>query len=317
MQPSNISVSQTCYPEISVCLCTYKRPAMLANCLESLSNQSTTHSYEVIVVDNDTAGTAKSTIEQFRTAFRTRGCNLRYDVEPKQNIALARNKAVSVATGKYIAFIDDDEEAERDWLDRLVDTLILKESDAVFGRVVRAFPEGFPESLRRANIFEDHRMRESGSRIAGTGGRTSNGIVRSSVLKMRPGPFDKELGKTGGEDTEFFCWLEQKGCTFSWCSEAVVNESITLERARLRYHFRRGYSTGWVRARIALSSRRRIQSVMRVLIGALLGSAKTIVMFLISLPNPRVATVRLVRGMGSQAGKCGFLLGICVEQYRG
>ena len=37
------------------------------------------------------------------------GCRVKYCVEPRQNIALARNKALQNAEGDLIAFIDDDE----------------------------------------------------------------------------------------------------------------------------------------------------------------------------------------------------------------
>ena len=44
-------------PEVSVCVCTYKRPLLLLQLLESLAEQSLSLAkFEVIVVDNDGAG---------------------------------------------------------------------------------------------------------------------------------------------------------------------------------------------------------------------------------------------------------------------
>ena len=304
-------------PEISVCLCTYKRSALLEKCLQSLLDQTAKRRFEVVIVDNDAKGTAANVAKTFVPRFETRGCELQYDIEPEQNIALARNRAVSIATGQYVAFLDDDEEAEEDWLEQLIETLIHRDSDAVFGPIMRVYPNGFPKSLVGAGIFEDPRVRLTGSTVGGTAGRTSNGLVKKSALRARPGPFDRELGRTGGEDTEFFCWLEQQGCIFCWCNEAIVKETIGTERACLGYNFRRGYSAGWLKARNALVPPRRFKSVVRVLSEALLGSVRNVVLFLFHLPNPRAAAVKLVRGIGSQVGKCGFLLGISVEQYRG
>jgi len=311
------SISQNDLFQISVCICTYKRADLLERCLQSLLNQATSRRFDVIIVDNDAKGTAANIAKAIAPRFEMRGCELQYDIEPEQNIVMARNKAVSMANGEYIAFIDDDEEAEEDWLEQLIETLIHRDCDAVFGPIMRVYPNGFPKSLVGAGIFEDPRVRLTGSTVGGTAGRTSNGLVKKSALRARPGPFDRELGRTGGEDTEFFCWLEQKGYVFRWCNEAIVKETIGTERARLGYNFRRGYSAGWLKARTALASPRRFKSVVRILSEALLGSVRNVVLFLFHLPNPRAAAVKLVRGIGGQVGKCGFLLGISVEQYKG
>jgi succinoglycan biosynthesis protein ExoM len=53
---------------ITVCICTYKRPLLLAKLLTGLQNQTSEElfSYSVVVVDNDANETAKETVEQFR-----------------------------------------------------------------------------------------------------------------------------------------------------------------------------------------------------------------------------------------------------------
>ena len=49
---------------ISVCICTFKRPEMLAKALESVISQVTASefSYEVVVVDNDSQRSAEDTV---------------------------------------------------------------------------------------------------------------------------------------------------------------------------------------------------------------------------------------------------------------
>ena len=42
--------------------------------------------------------------------------NIDYFVEPERNISLARNRSVRASKGDLIAFIDDDEFPDRDWL---------------------------------------------------------------------------------------------------------------------------------------------------------------------------------------------------------
>ena len=48
-------------PLVSVCVCTYKRPMLLAKLLDSLASQAIedNFTYEVVVVDNDKTGAAR------------------------------------------------------------------------------------------------------------------------------------------------------------------------------------------------------------------------------------------------------------------
>src|SRR5271157_2736074 len=100
---------------ISVCICTYKRPWMLAHLLNKLPDQITENAFtiSVVVVDNDHAQSAKDTVEHCRDKILI---EIDYFNEPEQNIALARNKAIENAKGNFISFIDDDEFPDDRWL---------------------------------------------------------------------------------------------------------------------------------------------------------------------------------------------------------
>ena len=99
---------------ISVCICTYKRPELLADLLNELQHQETggLFSFSILIVDNDLRRSAEPVVTSFarKTAFDSR-----YHVEQIQNISLARNKAVQNAKGDFIAFPDDDEIPEKNW----------------------------------------------------------------------------------------------------------------------------------------------------------------------------------------------------------
>ncbi len=96
-------------PHICVCICTYRRPTLLKRVLFALAAQDTGRgffTYSIVVADNDQARSAESVVAEFT---KTSSVAVTYCMEPQQNIALARNKAVRNASGNYIAFIDDDE----------------------------------------------------------------------------------------------------------------------------------------------------------------------------------------------------------------
>src|ERR1019366_8229643 len=83
---------------ISVCVCTFKRPHLLQRLLTELASQETKggFTYSVVVVDNDTSRSAESVTSEFVQSSST---PVRYVAEPRQNIALARNRAVENAVG--------------------------------------------------------------------------------------------------------------------------------------------------------------------------------------------------------------------------
>src|SRR5260370_12144517 len=95
------------HKHISICICTYKRPAFLKRLLDELRAQETGDSftYSIVVSDNDHLRSAEATVSDFAANSTIA---VKYCVEPQQSIALARNKAVQNATGNYIAFIYDD-----------------------------------------------------------------------------------------------------------------------------------------------------------------------------------------------------------------
>jgi len=100
---------------ISVCVCTFKRPDLLQRLFDSLRDQRTDglFTYSIVVTDNDRAESAKATVEAFAASS---GIEAKYGMEPTPNIALARNLVVRNARGEYLAFIDDDEFPNDDWL---------------------------------------------------------------------------------------------------------------------------------------------------------------------------------------------------------
>jgi len=81
---------------ISVCVCTFRRPDLLKYLLQEVERQETDglFTFSVVVVDNDGAESAKAVVQEF--AHQSRRAVV-YSVEPTQNIAMARNMAVTNA----------------------------------------------------------------------------------------------------------------------------------------------------------------------------------------------------------------------------
>jgi O-antigen biosynthesis protein len=99
-------------PFISVVICTRDRPEQVKKCLDRLARQDYPR-YEVVVVDNAPASDALRAVVEGQTAG---GAPFRYCVEPRPGLSWARNAGIAAAKSDIIAFLDDDDEPDEDWL---------------------------------------------------------------------------------------------------------------------------------------------------------------------------------------------------------
>jgi len=227
---------------ITVCICTYKRPRLLKRLLETLVQQDTQgqFTYSVVVADNDSLESARETVAAATDVSPVR---ITYCVEPRQNIALVRNRAVAAADGDTIAFIDDDEFPTKDWLRLLRQTLVSHRADGVLGPVKPFFESAPPAWLLRGR-FCDRPEHLTGTMLPWQQTRTGNVLFDRRILKRIGGePFRSQFGN-GSEDTDFFRRMIQAGCVFVWCNEASVYEVVPPERWTRSYYFKRALLQG-------------------------------------------------------------------------
>ena len=227
--------------QISVCVCTFKRMELLRRLLDRLGKQQTNglFSYDVVVVDNDSAKSAQPVVEAFSSATRMR---VTYCSEPQQNIALARNRAVENAQGDFIAFIDDDEFPADDWLGSLLATQSRFDVAGVLGPVQPYFESDPPMWVRRGRFF-DRARHDTGYKVNWEQARTGNVLFRRNILDGMSIPFAPEFN-TAGEDVDFFRRMMERGHSFVWCDEAVVHELVPASRCRRSYLLRRALLRG-------------------------------------------------------------------------
>lgn len=225
---------------ISVCVCTYKRPHLLKRLLNELAVQDTAglFTYSVVVADNDQLESAKSAVADFASES---AIPVRYCVESRQNIALARNKAVENAEGDFIAFIDDDEFPAKDWLLTLFKTCEQYQVDGVLGPVKRHFDQEPPQWLAKSQFY-DRRINPTGSVVEWPEARTGNVILRRRLFDANAPPFRPEF--RAGEDQDFFRRMIEQGHSFIWSSQAVAYEVVPPARWKRAYMLRKALLRG-------------------------------------------------------------------------
>lgn len=231
-------------PVVDICILTYKRPQMLGRLLKSIFmlDISCFKLSSLIIIDNDRNGSACEISEAFG---KSSGWVVRYIIEPEQNIALARNRALSFSLSPYVAFVDDDETVSVGWMCNLLSAMHVYGADIVFGPVISVFPDGSPQWLLNKGFYERKRYKTGVERSLGGAG---NVLLRKGLYtKMR---FDQEFGLSGGEDTDYFYRCKDQGAKMIWCDEAEVYEENTIDRMSVIWLLRRAFREGLVFSKI-------------------------------------------------------------------
>ncbi len=102
-------------PAVSVIIPTYQRAGLVGNAVRSALSQSYTD-LEVVVVDDGSTDDTPGVLSQF-------GEGIRVIRQPNQGLSTARNAGIEASAGRYLAFLDDDDEWMSDRLDVQVPVL--------------------------------------------------------------------------------------------------------------------------------------------------------------------------------------------------
>ncbi len=226
---------------ICVCICTYKRARLLERLLSALAKQVTEVLFDcsVVVVDNDILESARPTIDSFT---RESNLSIRYDVEPEQNIALARNKTLANSQGNYVALIDDDEFPKEHWLLSLYSAINHYNCDGVLGPVLPFFEQEPPKWVLKGDYF-NRPSHPTGHILEWINTRTGNALLKRELFLKNQKWFDSAFG-SGGEDRDFFRRMIEAGNTFIWCNEAAVYETVPPDRWKRKVLLKRALLRG-------------------------------------------------------------------------
>ena len=226
---------------ITVCISTYKRPALLNRLLIKLEQQHTDGLFEidVVIVDNDKLRSASNTVSEYSVHSKMR---INYYVEPEQNIAMARNKTIENASGDYVSFIDDDEFPENQWLLNLFKAIQHYKADGILGPVLPYFEIAPPKWVEKGKFFERDAPK-TGMVLVWQNTRTGNALLKKDLFIKGDKWFDPCYG-SGGEDRDLFRRMIEKGHTFIWCNEAPVFEIVPPQRWDKKILIKRAFLRG-------------------------------------------------------------------------
>jgi glycosyltransferase involved in cell wall biosynthesis len=226
---------------VTVCICTFRRTT-IASTLYSVANQLLPADIkcQIIVVDNDFERTAESLISAFRVRTKI---PVEYVHAPGQNISIARNAGLDVCKTRWLAFLDDDEIASVNWLDRLM--ALREHASAVFGPSEAVYNPKGPKWIRQADLHSNRLVWRRG--LVETG-YTSTVLMDMDFVHKHQLRFNEELGRSGGEDTMFFAAMRQSGGRLAYAREAIAYEYVSDARTTLNWVVKRRFRVGQVTA---------------------------------------------------------------------
>jgi succinoglycan biosynthesis protein ExoM len=240
-------------PSIILCICTYRRPDGLRKLLETLPELEGAFNFEIVVADND-AGQDGLNVCQSLDKDYPYPVQVLVQLEP--GISAARNAATTEAlrhAPDLVAFLDDDEWPESQWLSELIRIQSQYQVDVVGGPTRPVFPHGTPDKLLKNPYFGADMGLTDGSECQLQAG--GNFLIRASVLQtMAPVFFRPEFTQSGGEDLAFFTQLAQQGHSMRWAANAIVHEPVPDSRLQ----------PGWIKHRVVTTHNSRVR-VMQLL----------------------------------------------------
>ena len=249
---------------IVIACCTYKRPKQLDRMIDSLNkiNYPTNIKTKILIIDNDIEESAKTVTEKYSNIL-----NISYIKEDKKGLSNARNMALKEAINigaSHLAFIDDDEIADINWLINHIDFYNNFENIYISsGPTYKKFEGNYPDYIINNKIFKV-RIRKILGKIRQTCA-SGNVFFPLNIIKENNIYFSSTYNNSGGEDTDFFSRLSNLGYQIGWNCNAVNFEIVDKERANLKWILKRAYNNGYINSVIYNNNRNFINKILYII----------------------------------------------------
>ena len=299
-----------------VCVPTFRRPLMLERTLQSLAAQQGDLAFAVIVIENDAKDRLGAAMAaQFMTMGEINGLVI---VEPAQGNCNAYNAGWRCALtqfphARFICGIDDDEQANPQWLAQLIAGAQISGSGIVGGSVTPVFEDPKGERYRLHPIFRSHYSTSGNVPMIYS---SANYLIRREVFEASPWPFlDVSFNFIGGGDTDFFTRAKARGIGFYWRQEASMMETMPPRRSEKSWIAARGYRNGMISTLIERKSDPSLKGNLRRIFRSIALLAMAPVRSMILGARTRSMTIGLYHCQVA-IGRLMAEMGLSIEQYR-
>jgi glycosyltransferase involved in cell wall biosynthesis len=300
-------------PLFSIVISTYNRSYLLAQALESIVCQ-TLHpaNYEIVVVNNASTDDTDDVVEGVASRYPDHTIVLIHEERP--GLSRARNAGLRSARGVYVAYIDDDAQAETGWLQRALEWFAhARPSPQVVGGPIRPLydapkPPWFQDKYETRTWGDAARSLQRGESFSG-----SNMIWNRAVIE-RVGGFNPSLGMKGrelsvGEESAAFdrLWRLVEQPVLWYDPDLIVYHWTDPNKMRPAYYLQRAFAAGQAsvpRRREVLGRWGTAYLIVRAVAGIVVRSVEACARL---AKRPRIPNW-LVEDVSPVAGHCGALV---------
>lgn len=219
---------------------------------------------ECVIVENDTTDASRHVVDDVLPLAN--GLPVHYVLETELGIPFGRNRAAkeAIATGAdLLAFIDDDEYVDPQWLVEILARYRETGANLIGGPVLIPPPEEELTKLQQAfhdDLTAHYKQRAAGAVPAAAEGRaspvTNNWLGETALFTEHGIWFDETLRFTGGSDSRFFHTARAMGLKLEWAQNAVVYATMSADRLNFRTQLREAHSRTINRIRLDQVSKR-------------------------------------------------------------
>ena len=198
--------------DISLYIPVFNGEKTIESCLESVLNQ-TLKPKSILVIDDNSTDKTKEILNKYKEQIEI--------ISNKENkgLSYSRNFAVNYLKTKYIASIDADVVLSREWLERVLKSLLKNNASLVGGKMYEKYINN------PCNLWRSIRLKQNWGEsdilnpdlVFGC-----NNVLNTSNLDLRKiYNNNSEYYKLNGEDTELCKFLKKKNYTLFYNSSAV------------------------------------------------------------------------------------------------
>lgn len=116
--------------DLSICIPAFNAEKSIFILLQQIENQKTNFKFEVIIVNDGSADQTGSIVEQFIEEKE----NYRLFHQKNAGLSAARNKAIDNSSGRYLTFIDSDDEVCDEFIENLMSAAVGQDADIARGQ---------------------------------------------------------------------------------------------------------------------------------------------------------------------------------------
>ena len=202
---------------------------------------------EIIVADNNSQDETRAIAERFAASLPGQIKIIRV-TKPGKSATL--NEALRLASGDYVAFLDDDVVVDQNWLSSLEDFLLRGEFQAGQGKIGLHSPDADdPKTRQLVSLYRTVPQLDHGPDVEEVHSLNGANCFIARELLYRVGGFDERLGPGASgtsEDVDLARRLSQIGIRMGYARDCIVYHRIDRQRLCKNYfkqvHRRQGRS---------------------------------------------------------------------------